>query len=498
MKEKLVFGFDLGKASLGICVRVGHEIKQLKSLLVNPEYADVSENRKRRRAKLTRDAHKSREKYLIKIWKKAGLIPLETSDTRLKQEFPSKNDETIYTSCLLRIALLQDKPLEEWQIFKALYSAVQRRGYDNNLPWMNSRKAIKQADDEENEKFVNEYVSLLKEMIPNENYHFPCYLDASLMGLWNYTKPNDFELRINHNAQPVRVGGRVAPRNIVEKELKLLFENAKKQLSNLNSISTEEFLYGEGQEAYSSYKNIKYGKFRGKEWDRLGVLSQKIPRFDNRIISKCQLMPLRNVCKADSNICTDVKILMALKNFRYVDIIGEKKAFTAKEIKKLFEEKKNYIRDKKKLNKTDIKKFLKENSIIISPNNEINEIKINILGRARFCMPALKIIKEIIISGNSPLKFDYAKHIQNIDENKPEKGVTKTEIENILKRLGDSWENIHIGDNRDELLEKAINNPEQEILKTIGGVPDNWIWHTTDCFIMNLKILVMHMGSLKK
>ncbi|MEI8390782.1 MAG: type II CRISPR RNA-guided endonuclease Cas9, partial [bacterium] len=409
--------------------------------------------------------------------------------TRLKQEFPSKNDENIYTSCLLRIALLQNKQLEEWQIYKALYSAIQRRGYDNSLPWMNSKKAIKQADDEENEKFVNEYVSLLKEMIPNENYHLPCYLDASLMGLWNYTKPTDFELRINHNAQPVRVGGRVAPRNIVEKELKLLFENAKKQLSKLSSINTEEFLYGEGQEAYSSYKNIAYSKFRGKEWDSQGVLSQKIPRFDNRIISKCQLMPLRNVCKADSNICTDVKILMALKNFRYVDIKGERKALTAKEIKKLFEEKKNYIRDKKKLNKTDIKKFLKENSIIISPNNEINEIKVNVSGRARFCMPALKIIKEIILSGISPLNFDYANHIKNVDDNNPEKGVTKTEIENILKRLGDSWENIHIGDNRDELLEKAINNPEQEVLKTIGSVPNPVVRHRLQWFYNELKNL---------
>ncbi|MEI8388873.1 MAG: hypothetical protein WCG23_03200, partial [bacterium] len=81
MKEKLVFGFDLGKASIGICVRVGHEIKQLKSMLINPEYADVSENRKRRRAKLTRDAHKSREKYLKTIWEKANLSPLENNDT---------------------------------------------------------------------------------------------------------------------------------------------------------------------------------------------------------------------------------------------------------------------------------------------------------------------------------------------------------------------------------------------------------------------------------
>ena len=140
MKKK-VFAFDLGKTSIGICARDGHNLLSLKSLIINPEYANISQIRDRKRVIKTKKAHKIRETFFVnEIWIKSGLEVLAKDDNRFKKEFPSKNEDIIYSSTLLRVALLQNKPLENWQIFKALHNALQRRGYDDSLPWMAGKK----------------------------------------------------------------------------------------------------------------------------------------------------------------------------------------------------------------------------------------------------------------------------------------------------------------------------------------------------------------------
>jgi len=95
MSEKLVYAFDLGKASLGICVREGHDIKEVQSLSIHPEYADISKLRDRKRAKKLRKFHKRREEYLKQVWINAGLTPLDSDDERLKREFDKSKKQYI-------------------------------------------------------------------------------------------------------------------------------------------------------------------------------------------------------------------------------------------------------------------------------------------------------------------------------------------------------------------------------------------------------------------
>ncbi len=506
MSKNKVFAFDLGKGSMGICVREGDEIKELKSLIINADYASVEEYSKRRRAKRTRDAHKAREKFLNEIWQRAGFEPLASNDSRLLREFPKKNDETIYTSCLLRIALMQNMPLEEWQIYKALHSAIQRRGYDENLAWKRGRKlnntdnneqeqkekTKEEKDDEENKKDAAAYTQALNELITDKNYHYPCYFDAVVMGLWSCESPEKFSLRIDHNAEPARTAGRVAPRELVENELRILFDNAKKQIANLQNIDTNEFLYGEGKMPYASWEKPEFRKHMGKEWDRQGVLSQKIPRFNNRIISKCVLMPKRNVCKANSDENADYVVLMYLKNLRYTDINGERKSLTADQLKRFFDSQKEYIKDKHKLDRREIVQFLKNEGNYKPPKKmEFEEIKARNEGRSSFCRPALKILKALILSGKSPLEFDIEPYIENGNNNP----VTKEEIETMLSRLGDCWENIHIGDDRNEELVRAYENSEAEIAKVIGSCNNPIVRHRLTWFYNELKRLEKEHGK---
>lgn len=125
----------------------------------------------------TRRAHERRERWLDAVWTAAGLQPLMSravelvdfeirrvrkklhgkarwrnkrvdgrwiqkgeGDPRLEKEFGGQDECICYTSCLLRIKLLNDEKLESWQLYKALFSAIQKRGY-GDVPWKKRREA---------------------------------------------------------------------------------------------------------------------------------------------------------------------------------------------------------------------------------------------------------------------------------------------------------------------------------------------------------------------
>ena len=322
---KKIFAFDMGKSSIGYCAREGLKVLELGSLIIDKDHAEIVSNRDRRRVFKTLNAHKAREKFFNDLWKSCNLEPLEKEDKLLKKEFGKKDEETIYNSTLLRIALLQNIELEEWQIYKALHSAIQRRGYDASLAWANANT----DDEKENKKRTLEYTTNKEndELISQEEYRYPCYYDAKRLGLWEEENPKTLKTYVDvHNNDKIRTAGIVAPRNMVEKELKQLYINAQKQLPELNKYSADYFLYGVSEKAYATYLDSDYKKYRGTnwEWENGGVLGQKIPRFDNRIIAKCKLLPKRNVCKAETVENVSLVLLMKLKNLRFTDVLGEK------------------------------------------------------------------------------------------------------------------------------------------------------------------------------
>jgi CRISPR-associated endonuclease Csn1 len=111
-KNELVYSFDLGSGSIGVCVRSGKNILYLDSLLIDNEFASVKEVSTKRRQRRTRIAHKEREKWWDEQAKRAGIEVLQTArpntDKRMLTEFlpQDSKDKTIYSSHLLRIALL--------------------------------------------------------------------------------------------------------------------------------------------------------------------------------------------------------------------------------------------------------------------------------------------------------------------------------------------------------------------------------------------------------
>ncbi|HUK83087.1 MAG TPA: hypothetical protein VLZ12_10710 [Verrucomicrobiae bacterium] len=140
--SETVWAFDLGKGSIGEVVRQGTKFLHKASLLIPADFAETKTAANRGRMWRTRQAHRARVQWLDEVMRKAGIEvlhgrnydkagnwkPGEPADERLEREFAKPGDPTCFTSCLLRIKLLRGERLEPWQIYKALHSAIQRRG----------------------------------------------------------------------------------------------------------------------------------------------------------------------------------------------------------------------------------------------------------------------------------------------------------------------------------------------------------------------------------
>ena len=489
-----VFAFDMGKASIGYCVRSGNEILDLGSVIIDKDHSAVVDNRNRRRTHKTIEAHREREKWFNNFWIEHGL---EIADENLmKKEFGSVNDSKIYNSTVLRCVLIQGKQLEVWQIYKALHSAIQRRGYDSNIAWANTE------DEKENEEAIKKYtVKDGKELIISEEYKYPCFYDAILLGLWSEREPNIFNRSIGLSPEKIRTAGRVAPRELVIKELAKLWEEAKKQLPQLDKISVDEFLYGNYRKAYASYSEPEWIQFRGTKTDWQGVLGQKIPRFDNRVISKCKLLPKRNVCSADTIENISLTLLMQLKNFRYTNAYTFESGIrlSPDEIRQIYENKlpewleslnkyrHKYLKNPSfTITKTDIEKVIGKTVI----KDKMEKFTANISGRSSFCRRACQIMIDIIISGYHASEIDSEKYADKGTNKNP---ITKEEIEKMLSKIGD-WNNLFISDNRYEAQEIAESgNKESDLL--IGNITNPVVRNRLQIFKNVLNNLIAENGK---
>lgn len=183
----------------------------------------------------------------------------------------------------------------------------------------------------------------------------------------------------------------------------------------------------------------------GKKEDWTGVLGQKIPRFSNRIISKCRLLPKRNVCKSETLESATLVLLMKLKNLRLTDIYGDKFKLDYKQIKEIYENWLIKANDGQKLDTTITKKEI-ENVIKRKLLDKIEPLKANIAGRSSFCRRACQIMNKIILEGIEPQELN---SLEFCDNPNIQNAITQEEIETMLSKFN-SWDEIYISDNREE------------------------------------------------
>ncbi|MFZ2643235.1 MAG: type II CRISPR RNA-guided endonuclease Cas9 [Verrucomicrobiia bacterium] len=510
----------MGKASIGEAVREGNKFLHKASLLIPAEFAETKTAAARRRMWRTRQAHKAREAWLDEVMRTAGIEPLHgrrviwdeqtkkwnvtLGDEKLEREFAPACDDTCYTSCLLRIKLLRGEKLEPWQIYKALHSAIQRRGYDPNIPWKTreQRRSEKPEDDEgKTLTRMQEFEKQLAEMVPNhKEYQWPCYFDAWKMGLWNPNKPEELKLRQDCQAQTTR--NQIVPRRLIEKEVRALVDAAAKQIPALEG-KADFLLFGPTQRPYASYyadERKKHGLREGGANDWQGVVGQKIPRFDNRIIGKCVLIPRLNVCKIrkDPNgklhpksvIAAEAVFLMKLKNMRF-QVAHSVRGLTAKEITDIFTDPK---RHKLGLTPTQWKKWCRSFGGDPLPGQHEEVAEPNFSGRSRFCRPALEILKRLILSGDTPQQaFDKECARLNGNTNLL-KGLVADDLR-FLSKMGNTWEGIYIPNQKLDALARSTEDKHEAIRQLISSQNDPIVRHRLSLFTERLDELAEKFGT---
>ena len=300
-----ILALDLGIGSYGIALqkRSGKgDARQftfplVRSCTLPGDWAALDEVRTARRMWRTRTAHKQREKWLREVFTRSGLseavlhgrqisavkvkqpdgtmryVLEKPGDYRLEREFPPQvgesvrdgapNDKagacTVYNGAALRCLLLlgpeaqkavQGSELSAWQVFKALHSAIQKRGYDPRVPWARvatvtnaetdgkspakAKKGKKEdaaalteegggaamkseaelAEEKENqasEARAMTMKAIVEGLHGDSRYHHPCFWEAAQMGLWNPEQPESVVLRQDHHARSCKWADREDP-----------------------------------------------------------------------------------------------------------------------------------------------------------------------------------------------------------------------------------------------------------------------------------------------
>lgn len=483
----IVYGFDVGTGSLGAVIRHNNDIIWHKSWQFPKDFGSTAPAALKRRALRTRTAHRAREHWWNQEAKKMGLPLLKEFaepaapnfrvtkvDERLKREFPSKGDDTIYTSCLLRVMILEGQisKLADWQIYKAVHSAIQKRGY--------GRVAWEKGEDSDEQTRVKEFDQKMDELELSDKYRLPCYFEAHEMGLWN-PKAGILATRQKHtakSAETVYRKGYTAPRSAVELEIKKLLTEIKKVKPSLDISS-----------AIQGPEKKRQGHL--SEWQSL--LGQKTPRFDNRVLANCRLIPRFHVVRADDNkLWWDVHLLMKLHNTTVIETTHPDavRKLKPEELQNLF----NHFRSTHKATATQLKSKLKllglepaiKGSLIDEPKKS---------GRTRFSKPALYMLREIYLSGlsakNSLEKWRSMpcnKHsrISIADNRNSKQGLILSDLE-WLMALGDApWEKLHIPEFR-LAIDVAQPNKLDRINEIIGENNNPVVRHRLHHFVRTLR-----------
>lgn len=511
-----IWGFDIGKGSLGEAVLTGPEFRHVASLLLDKDFGEIKTAAGLRRQMRTRKAHKAREKWLERCLSEFGIEPLKRrevgivngqwkliskGDERLEREFPPDGEDICYNAVALRCKLLLGERLEDWQIFKALNSAIQNRGYDENIPWKESEVSSSKKEEDDYAKKLSQYSKYKSELFGSfeggEKYDYPCFFKAYKMGLWSPENPERVEIRIDNNAQKAK--GYVIPRKEVEKEFESLVEAASRWYPAMKGKAMY-IMYGVSETPYASYRQAlreKFGLRRGAEsdWTALG---QKIPRFDNRIIDKCRLIPRMNVCKirplseikcGDDLLHYEITLSLKLLNLRFFRN-SNVESLSFEEFKAAFEIAKGA---KYKMGKAALKKFLKSisASVLSEDQSEVEAPRDN--GRSSFSRPAMKLLKELIFSGMPPSEF-YAQKAEEISNSDPNKGLVASDLD-FIKLMGNcDWSGIFIPDVETYRFASRGADSAKLINGLIGSQNNPIVRHRLSFFYERIKFLESKFG----
>ncbi len=429
--KELIFSFDTGLQSGGEAIRYGDSFLYAASNELDESYGSIENDQTKRRLKRQRFNYHARIDWLNQQCLAAGL-PVYHNLKRVGKykyiDISTLEDKKIMSSSvidfddlellgdhrILRVYILEGKikELEPWQIYIALHGAIRKRGYQK-VSWANyserELKGEKEAKKENSPGYLKtQFEGELQTLLPDEKYQFTCYYELVSQGLWNFDTKT-FVTKVDYSSLGSKTGfnsGYTCSREIVYRELRILLNEVKKVFPNLDVDLT---LYGPCKfelKNDADLKRLVELNFRNiYEREVLGVLGQKIPRFDNRIISKCSIFPHLNVVRKDDPLAVKFHYYFNVFNHRFMDQrTGEIRRLTPSELHTIVDyclKCKFHAEDRTEKSLTRI---LSEIPDKLQLETSIKNAKLALprtSGRSRFSRPALYFLIEFFRRGDA-------------------------------------------------------------------------------------------------
>jgi hypothetical protein len=161
----LVFGFDVGTASIGYAVRKGAEFLDMGVLICDSKSADLENRRNLRRQRRTLDHRQSRRDWFAENLAKVFGLVLHKG-TRLPESAWAKNSKggwvpispKLACPVSLRVAALAGEPLTVEQLFTALVHLTKHRGPAEKVPWSKTLSEKKREEDEKEKESASDTI----------------------------------------------------------------------------------------------------------------------------------------------------------------------------------------------------------------------------------------------------------------------------------------------------------------------------------------------------
>lgn len=495
--------FDFGTAHNGECLVYGNEILHLAAISVPKDFASTKKPSSRRRTLRSRKHRKLREVWFWEQIKMLGLPVLKKidknnyttwTDKKLSREFGKKGSTTIYASCALRIMILEGRidELEDWQISKALYSLLKRRGYDSDIPW---KKANDSAETDAEETAVVEgslalYQEDLKSLGLMKKRQLPSYREAIMLKI---LKPRSAEIvahqtheseSFKYSLEDLEVNNLkldsayFTPRRLRALEAELILSEVAKHYPDLDPLA---MMYGPHKEAYAPYKkNLP----RGRDSDLEGILNSKIPRFNNRCLRKCMLMPGRHTTAMDHSLPRKFVYLDKVRKLRIVDDEQVNRPLNYTEYRAFNRGAKKYWHNRRKGSYLPYKLTIKQIGNILASMNLKPASNIQAIepasngGKSAYCKQALSYVIRFYELGKSPAqayeefmegKCHKNSSIRIKDNTDPKKGLTPADFVWLKSQSDRTWESFYLAPvNPIEVVEDRQQN-HQKILEIIAS-----------------------------
>jgi CRISPR-associated endonuclease Csn1 len=149
------------------------------------------------------------------------------------------------------------------------------------------------------------------------------------------------------------------------------------------------------------------------------------------------------------------------------------------------------VADKLALTDNEWKKKKGIKDLALSPLSGHGEIKApNVGGRSRFSRPALRLLKQLILSGKSPRVFHDEERAKLGGNSDPMKGLVASDLK-FLRDMGDSWGDIYIPSQKLDALaarhtEGGAINLDHAVKDLLGSINDPIVRHRLGIFAARL------------